>query len=378
MTSRDANAAISAELRVPDAGSAGLGFDDGFSERDFYLAEFRGRTLAFALPNAEPAEIPLLEAVLAGLEANRTRVVVLSSDPSLLEKVAGDRVLEAEDPRWIGRLWRAIRGDVRVAIAVPSDELLASVCRRTVLRLRLAKLIWVDRDGPLRGARGERISLLDRPALEALLRDIPADWSPERRHLLEEVAIMLASGLPAVNLCSLAGLEDDLFTFEGSGTFFARERYLDVRRLSLDEFDAADRLIRRGVAEGYLVERTPEQLEDILANAFGVFVEGRYLAGVGALLPHAGSGCAEIGSLYTLTRFLGEGVGGHLVRFALETAADQGLAYVFACTTSARVQAFFERHGFRAVTPEEVPPLKWKDYPAERRSRVRCLRRDLT
>lgn len=351
---------------------------NGFSERGFYLAEFRGRTLAFAIPEAAADELPVLEAVLAQLEANRTRVLILSANRALLEKVAGDRVVDSKGPRWIGRLWRAIRSQSRVAIALPVDEPLAAACRRVVLRLRLAKVIWIDAAGPLVDASGERISLVDGVGIEALLSDRAAGWSADRRDLLVEIRTMVAAGVPAVNVCSFRGLDDDLFTFEGSGTFFARERYLDVRRLSLDEFDAADQLIRRGVDEGYLVAREPEQLEEILANAFGVFVEGRYLAGVGALLPHARSDCGEISSLYTLTRFLGAGVGGHLVSFALECAAEQDFAYVFACTTSKQVQVFFERHGFRLASPEEIPAEKWQGYPAERRERVRCMRRDLT
>jgi len=348
--------------------------EDGFSERDFYLSEFRGRTLAFGLPEVAPEELPLLESVLRELESNRTRAIVLSQDRVLLEKIAGDRVIDAEDPGWIGRLWRWSRSDVRVGIAVRAGDSLASVCRRVVLRLRLAKLIWIDGRGPLTDAKGERVSLLDLKAIEAL---IASGECSDDRPLLEEIQTMVSAGLPAVNLCSLAGLDADLFTYEGSGTFFARERYLDVRRLSLDEFDAADRLIQRGVAEGYLVARTPEQLEDILANAFGVFVEGRYLAGLGALLPHPASASGEISSLYTLTRFLGAGVGGHLVSFALECAAESGFAYVFACTTSERVVEFFERHGFRRASHEEIPAEKWSGYPAERRARVHCLRRDL-
>ena len=351
---------------------------NGFSERDFYLAEFRARTLAFALPEAAPDELPLLEAVISELEANRTRVLVLSADRSLLGKIAGERVIDAENPGWIGRLWRTIRSEVRVAIALPADEALAAACRRVVLRLRLAKLIWIDPDGPLIDARGERISLLDGARHDALLAGESAGLSAGRQQLLAEIRTMVAAGVPAVNLCSLAGLDADLFTFEGSGTFFAQDGYLDVRRLSLDEFDAADQLIQRGVSEGYLVAREPDQLETILSNAFGVFIEGRYLAGVGALLPHEGSGCGEISSLYTLTRFLGEGVGGHLLSFALECAAEQGFAYVFACTTSERVQLFFERHGFRAVSGDEIPAEKWAGYPAARRARVRCVRRDLS
>jgi N-acetylglutamate synthase-like GNAT family acetyltransferase len=348
---------------------------DGFSERDFYLAEFRGRTLAFALPVGAPQDLSRLEPVLRELESNRTRVVLLSKDRSLLEKTSGDRLIDADDPGWIGRLWRLSRVGVRVGIAVREGDSLASVSRRIALRLQLAKLVWIDPSGPLTDAKGERVSLLDVRGIQALLQ---SGSVPEAtRHLLEEVRTMVSGGLPAVNLCSLEGLDADLFTFEGSGTFFARERYLEVRRLALDEFDAADRLIQRGVAEGYLVERSPEQLDEILANAFGVFVEGRYLAGVGALLPHVASRCGEISSLYTLTRFLGAGVGGHLVGFALERAAESGFGYVFACTTSDRVLAFFERHGFREVAADEIAAEKWIGYPEERRARLHCMRREL-
>jgi N-acetylglutamate synthase-like GNAT family acetyltransferase len=349
---------------------------NGFSERDFYLAEFRGRTLAFALESASSEELSLLEAVVRQLEANRTGTLLLSRDRRLLESAASGRVVDSADPRWIGRLWRTLQSGRRVAVALPADDSLAAACRRIALRLRLAKVIWIDPEGSLRSPTGERISFVDRSGLERLLAG-PEPGDASRRELLSEIGVMVSGGVPAVNLCSLAGLDDDLFTFEGSGTFFARERYLDVRRLALDEFDAAERLVQRGVEEGYLAPRGPEQLETVLANAFGVFVEGRYLAGIGALLPWGAGSCGEIGSLYTLTRFLGEGVGGHLVRFALAAAAEQGLPYVFACTTSSRVQAFFERLGFRAVGQDEIPKEKWQGYPEERRSQVRCLRCDL-
>jgi N-acetylglutamate synthase-like GNAT family acetyltransferase len=306
-------------------------------------------------------------------------VLLLASDRALLEKLARGRIVDADAPDWVGRLWRALRSHARVAIEVPKDSSLSAACRRVALRLGLAKVIWVDPDGPLVDADGERISLVDGAGIESLLRGrTPGNES--RRELLREVRTMVAGGVPAVNLCDAAGLEADLFTFEGSGTFFARERYLDVRRLALDDFDAAERLIERGVEEGYLAPRGPEQLEIVLTNAFGVFVEGRYLAGVGALLPHApgdGRECGEISSLYTLTRFLGEGIGGHLVRFAVGRAAEMGFGYVFACTTSERVQSFFERQGFRAVGRDAVPEGKWAGYPEERLARVRCLRRDL-
>ncbi|HZO10113.1 MAG TPA: GNAT family N-acetyltransferase, partial [Myxococcota bacterium] len=145
--------------------------------------------------------------------------------------------------------------------------------------------------------------------------------------------------------------------------------------LGLDDYDAANDLIARGVAEGFLAPRAPEEVEDVLGHGFGAFVEGRQLAGIGALLASGEAG--EVASLYTLTRYIGGGIGGHLIRFALERAEQAGLRFAFACTTSERVVAFFEANGFREVSPGQVPEAKWQGYDPDRRERVRCLRRDL-
>ena len=220
-------------------------------------------------------------------------------------------------------------------------------------------------------------SFVDLEALRELVRGRLAGAAPRRAGLLREIEVALDAGLAAVNLTSLEGLSDELFTYAGSGTLFTRERYVRVRPLGLDDYDAAEALISRGVAEGFLAPRSPEQIDGVLANGFGAFVEGRHLAGIGALLDHPEAGAGEIAALYTLTRFLGEGVGGHLLRFVLEQADARGRAFVFACTTAERVAGFFERHGFERVGPERIPAEKWRAYDAERRQQLHCLRRDL-
>ena len=92
----------------------------------------------------------------------------------------------------------------------------------------------------------------------------------------------------------------------------------------------------------------------------------------------ASSLMAEIASLYTVTRFLGEGVGGHLVSYAVELAEAQRLRAVFACTTLEWVGAFFERSGFCEVSQDDVPSSKWRGYEPARKARVRCFLRNLT
>ena len=149
-----------------------------------------------------------------------------------------------------------------------------------------------------------------------------------------------------------------------------------MRSFGVDDFAAAHDLIARGVAEGYLAPRTDEEVDTIFAHGVGAFVEGRLLAGIGALLPVAGANAGEIASLYTLTRFLGEGVGGHLVSALVDRARELGYGYVFACTTTERVAGFFERQDFQRVNPERIPDDKWRHYDSLRRPRVRCLLRE--
>ena len=86
----------------------------------------------------------------------------------------------------------------------------------------------------------------------------------------------------------------------------------------------------------------------------------------------------EVVSLYTVTRFVGEGVGAHLLRFAADRARRAGLEAVFACTTSTTVEKFFLRHGFSVVEAGALPASKWRDYPDTRRSQLRCLALETT
>jgi amino-acid N-acetyltransferase len=343
-----------------------------FSEKGFYLDEFHGRTLGIALSASDlRAPAPLL-AVLAELAANDTRAVVISTDAAVLRRLLGSAPVPAEDARLPARVWRAFDAGPWAGVVVRAADAFAAAALDVAVRVGLSKLVWIDPQGGLLRADGTRDSFVELDELRVLVR---AAECPERIGLLREIERALDAGVAAVNLSTLEGLADELFTYAGSGTLFSRKRYVEVRPLGLDDYDPANDLIARGVAEGYLAPRTPEDVEAVLVNGFGAFVEGVHLAGIGALLAQGSGG--EIASLYTLTRFLGGGIGGHLIRFAVERANQAGMRFVFACTTSERVVAFFEANGFRAVGPDEIPDAKWDGYDPERRARLRCLRLDL-
>jgi N-acetylglutamate synthase-like GNAT family acetyltransferase len=341
-----------------------------FSERDFYREEFRGRSVGLVLADVAAGSLGAVEEVLAEFADNRTRALLLASDPVLVEKLGGGDAVPYPQAAWVEALWRRLGEGGRASVLV-APEGLAEASRRIALRLRLARLVWLDEQGPLLGDDGERLSFLTAAGLATWMRRHPGD---PRAPLVQEIQAMLAGDLAAVSICRPAELSDELFTYTGSGSFFTRRSYTEVRPLALDEFDAASSLIARGVEEGYLVSRPPQEVERILAHAYGVFVGEGHLAGIGALLPHEGHGSGEIASLYTLTRFLGEGVGGQLLRSLRQEAGRRGLRVVFACTTSERVLRFFERHGFRRVDASELPPEKWRSYDPERRARLFCVR----
>jgi len=346
-----------------------------FSEREFYQREFRGRTLAIIVSRAEFAEpvAPVLDE-LAGAGG---RALVIAREARVLELLATRPVLRASDPRLEGNVWRALHASPKVGIVVARAEDFGDHARELALKLGVFKLVWLDPDGGLRAKGGERLAFVHREELAGLLADPRRLSTTQRLRLWREVADMLDAGLPAINVCTPEGLADELFTYAGSGTLFTRERYVSVRPLGVDDFDAAHDLLRRGVEEGFLAPRDEVEVDALLASGFGAFVEGRDLAGIGSLLPSVDGKGAEIAGLYTLTRFLGEGVGFSLVAHAVGEASRRGLAYVFACTISEPVGAFFERNRFRPLEPEELPEAKWQGYDPERRARVRCYRREL-
>jgi len=350
---------------------------ESFSEKGFYLSEFRGRTLLLAGRAEDLAPGTALQVLIKELAANRTRVLLLTTERSVAEELASPPAIDAGADRFEGAVWRAFAHAPQVGIVTGGGRGFASTCREVALRLGIGKVVVLDAEGGLSRASGGRSSFVDLEELRGLVRAEGAVPGSERLALLREIEMALSAGVAAVNLCTPEGAADELFTYAGSGTLFSRERYVVVRHLGIDDYDLADDLITRGVAEGYLAPRSPEEVERVLVAGMGAFVEGSHLAGIGALLEHPDDGAGEIASLYTLTRFLGEGVGGHLVRFALDRARERGFRFVFACTTSERVVAFFERLGFDERGPEAIPASKWRDYDPDRRGRVRCLRIDL-
>jgi amino-acid N-acetyltransferase len=370
-----------------------------FNEKSFYFEEFYGKSLLFALipPSGDRLdELNSLVRTLRELRRNQTRCIVIASrnaldrimrrlgrlapagEPPVFNPGAGLRSRPYPPDSAVARIWHGLRaGSIVVAAAdtnKPAD--LIVFAQELASRLRVFKLILLDRQGGLDGRGGQRLSFVEMGRIPSALR---AERGVRRRVELRAVARALRNGVGSVNLAAPREVYEELFSFVGTGTLFTERRYGLVSPISIDDFEEVQALIERAQSEGYLLARSREQIAQLLPSCFGYRVGDEHLAGICSLLtePYRRERAGELTALYTLTRFAGEGVAAELVKEILNEARSRPLSYAFACTAQDRAGEFFARLKFRRVSPQEIPPAKWRGYDPARMARLHIFRYDL-
>jgi amino-acid N-acetyltransferase len=370
-----------------------------FSEKSFYLEEFYGKSLLFAMiPPAGQRinDYDSLVRTLRELRRNQSRCIVIaapSSVPKLLRRMGrmapagevpvfnpslGLRTRPYPPDNAVTQIWEGLRAGSTVVASTNDDDPndLIVFAQELASRLRVFKLIFLDRHDGLTDRKGERLSFVEMTRIRKLLRGVR---TRERRAIIRAADRALKDGVGSVNLVSPREVYDELFSFIGAGTLFTEMQYGRVHPVSIDDFEEVEALIMRGQTEGYLLARTPEQIARILPSCFGYRVGDEHLAGVCSLVtePYRRERAGEITALYTLTRFQGEGVAVELVKEVVKEAQARLLRYVFACTSEERAARFFGRLGFRRVASKQVPPAKWRGYDATRIARLTIFRYEL-
>ncbi len=382
--------------------SGGLGEQPrapSFSEKSFYLEEFYGKSLLFAfVPPAgyRISDFNSLVQTFRQLKRNQTRCIVIVS-PSALPKLArrmgrmtpsgpvpvfnpslGVRSRPYPPDGAVAQIWEGLRAGSIVVASTNDDDPddLVVFAQELASRLRVFKLIFLDRQGGLLDRKGDRLSFLESKRIS---RSLGKTRSRVRRAIIRSAARALRNGVGSVNLVAPREVYEELFSFIGAGTLFTETQYGNVRAISIDDFEEVEALIVRGQDEGFLLARSSEQIARLLPSCFGYRVGDEHLAGICALLtdPYRRERAGEITALYTLTRFQGEGVAVELVKEVVSEARVRMLRYVFACTSEERAARFFGRLGFRRVGAKDVPASKWRGYDRARIARLSIFRYEL-
>jgi N-acetylglutamate synthase-like GNAT family acetyltransferase len=330
-------------------------------EKQFYLQSFRHRS--FVVHVAHPFMARDVRSLVDELIDNQTVVVTIASkipkklaplplalppkeglDDQLVE--LGSRLLSE------GSAW------VRKPVTARGVRALEFSCRLAV-RLGVHKLVVVDPRGGLHSETVHRSFIDASLALRLAHSDVAmGGW---RVREIERLVDAVRSGVEAVNLTTADEAENELFTYEGSGTLLTADDYCRIAQLRADDFAQAFVLLDRGEREGFLLPRDVQERSRLLLSGFGAWFEGR-LAGVAGLEIdlYRRTRHAEVVGLYTITRFKGEGVGTRIVDHLVDVAQGKGCRTIFACTSSERAAEFFLRNGFRRASAREVPAEKWK------------------
>lgn len=389
-----------------------------FSEKAFFLKAFQGIHLAFVISQGSdltPHTLVVFQQVLQALTKQHTTnghggkslilfqdlpVVTQKLEPLFSSLASTLLRLRLDDafyfdkagPRRVPKvLWQPSKQTEQphlVAVGLAADTLqkFEEKILDISLVLRMSRLVWVDAGGGMADATGQIMAFLNGSRLSDILRKDNVSSDP-RWHLLKIFRLLLMGGVKAISFCRLADLDQELFTYQGCGSFFSQQPYCRVRRLGLDDFELAADIIRKGEQEGFLLARSEEAVSEVLAESYGAFILEGHLAGLCALKTahYQSEKAGEIVSLYTLTRFQGTGVGVQLLRSLVRDAKRLGLRYLFACTQHEWVANFFTHShfnhpwdGFHLVDTDQVPPKKWLGYDPNRKKQVICLRLDLT
>ncbi|MCB1887286.1 MAG: amino-acid N-acetyltransferase [Rhodocyclaceae bacterium] len=163
------------------------------------------------------------------------------------------------------------------------------------------------------------------------------------------------------------GLLLEFFTHQGVGTLVSRDPLFRLRDASPDDVGALVALIGPLEAEGALVRRSRELLEQEIKR-FTLVEHDGVLVGCAALYPFSEEQSAELACLAVQNEYRRAGLGDMLMRRIEQRARALGLQRLFVLTT--RTAHWFRERGFAETDPEQLPQQKRELYNYQRRSKV--------
>lgn len=292
-------------------------------------------------------------------------------------------VVGGEDTLFTGQVRKVNDGAIRERVAdgdivllsplgySPTGEVfnltLEEVATATAMALNADKLIFIlDHDDTV-DANGERLNQLTAAEANKRVRSLP---DGDMKLYLPHAARASQAGVARVHLVSAnveGALLMELFTHGGVGTMVTRESVDTLRVANIDDVGGILQLIEPLEADGILVRRGRERLEQEIGQFIVNEFDGR-LVGCVALYPFADSDAGEMACLAVESEFRDHGRGAQLLEAVVADARKAGLKHLFVLTT--RTTHWFIEHGFVLATPDDLPAARKELYNWQRRSKV--------
>jgi amino-acid N-acetyltransferase len=292
--------------------------------------------------------------VVGGVDTQFTGQVRKVNDGAIRERVSdGDIVL-------LSPLGYSPTGEV-------FNLTLEEVATATAVAIGADKLIFILDHGDTVNADGARIDQLTAAEAQKMARSLP---DGDMKLYLPHAARACKSGVARVHLVSAdaeGALLVELFTHGGVGTMVTRESVDILRPASIDDVGGILQLIEPLEADGTLVRRERERLEQEIGQFIVNEFDGR-IVGCVALYPFTDAHAGEMACLAVDPDFRDGGRGAALLDGAVAQAKKDGLKHLFVLTT--RTTHWFIERGFSLASPDDLPSVRKEMYNWKRRSKV--------
>jgi amino-acid N-acetyltransferase len=238
----------------------------------------------------------------------------------------------------------------------------------TAAALRAAKLVFLS-DGAVVDADGSARPELTANEAERLVAQA-GRLSRETRSYLGRAAEAVRAGIERAHVVRRnvdGALLIELFTHEGSGSMITADKLEQLRHATIDDVGGILRLLEPLEADGTLVRRGRERLEQEIGR-FTVLEHDRLILGCAALYPFPKARAGELACLAVRPDDRGAGHGEKLLAAIERQARAAGMRKLFVLTT--RAAHWFVERGFSAAGIDALPAEKQVLYNWQRRSKV--------
>lgn len=318
-----------------------------------FSAPFRSKPLSIAGGNFVSAR-PL--GIIDGTDMGYTGIV-RKIDTEAVKQRLDDGALVLISPlghSLSGKTFNLSMGDIAEAAAVA---------------LQAEKLVYlIEQEGILDNSGGVLSNLSAREALLMLER---GGISENQRRLLQSAVNAVENGVQRTQILSgrqNGSLIAELFTRRGIGTSVARNAFMRIRQAQTADIPDITALIRPLEAQGILLHRSREYLENHIGE-FSVLEHDRRIYGCVALktFPHNRAG--ELACLVVSPEAQDSGYGELLLEHLLAQARSRGLHTLFALST--RTGEWFAERGFQTASEADLPEERRREYhESGRKSKV--------
>jgi len=242
------------------------------------------------------------------------------------------------------------------------------VATQAAIQLKADKLIMLNSEEGIFSDKGELVSELLAKDAERLLEKLSSN--NEIKLALQACIQAVRNAVPRAHLISFnenGGLIRELFTREGAGTMIDEDSYEQLRQATIDDVGGMMALLAPLEANGTLVRRSRELLENEI-DRFILIERDNAIVACAALYAFEDESLGELACVAVDPSYRGGRRGDRLLKGIERSARKQGLNKLFLLTT--RTAHWFIERGFKADSLSAIPNAKQSLYNYQRNSKI--------